>query len=406
MGKRKSGKKGSGKKAGGKKAAATDDEPPPSAERFMEYQLDARTAVCKSLRDNRDDLFLENEELKKEIENLEKEGRKVMEQIREMETQTREAVAAESVACSTRVENARQALEDAEEGNRNEVAALKKRAAELEIECSERAEYAEGLQNHRRVLCAQWDNRLIQLKEKKELAIATFNADVKHLEKQFEQTRSRFDDILTTKIENAKAAASEAAITIQPVPDRLAYQDHGWLSYELEEQQQEYIRLSKLCSELEEANIELRRTVLGESEQRISPSRIGLRVRPASRQQSAPPVLRGQRSKPTDPEFVTAAANLKLFSHLALSGSAKNLMLPSSHRVPDRRRTQSSPWVVPLRDTQSAVGPRPNRRRSGGGRPQRPLTEQSGRPQRTLPNISPVRPSTVSSQRKLQTLAV
>jgi hypothetical protein len=162
-------------------------------------------------------------------------------------------------------------LVEAEETNKKEVADLKLKAAALEHECSERAEYVkcpspplpvssllsttldlrnetrrllltryfEGLQNHRRVLCGQWEIRLLALKNKREAAVATFNADVAHLEKQFEQTRSRFDNVLTTKIEHAKAAASDAAITIQPVPDRLAYQDHGWLSFELEEQRQE-----------------------------------------------------------------------------------------------------------------------------------------------------------------------
>jgi hypothetical protein len=41
---------------------------------------------------------------------------------------------------------------------------------------------------------------------------------------------------MSLQVDNTKTAASDVAVAIQPVPDRIAYQDHGWLSYELEQQ--------------------------------------------------------------------------------------------------------------------------------------------------------------------------
>jgi hypothetical protein len=123
----------------------------------------------------------------------------------------------------------------------------------------------------------------------------------------------------------------------------------------------------------------------------------GLRVRPASRQHSAPPVLRAARTRvPSDPQFVTAAANLKLFSHLALSGEARNMVHAHTPRAQSPRRTHSTPTAAFIRDTQSAMGSRPrlHRQSSGSFRP-RPATEQSTR---TLPKIR--------GNHKVQSLAV
>eukprot|EP00038_Savillea_parva_P005228 m.150058 g.150058 ORF g.150058 m.150058 type:complete len:632 (-) comp11679_c2_seq2:1760-3655(-) len=331
MGKKKSGKKGSGKKKSGKKSktAAVDGEAPPPTERFVEHQIESRNAAWKRLRNTRDELLAENETLEQEISTKAVEGRKLMERIRNIEAQATINLEKETREAADRLTKAKESLVLTEEENEREVAALKERAAALEAECSERAEYAEGLQNHRRVLCAQWETRLHALKDKRQAAIDTFNADVLHLQRQFDSTRTRFDNVLSAKIEHTKAAASDAAIIIQPVPDRLAYQDHSWLSYELEEQRQEYLRLSKACADLEAANSKLRIEIFGTDCERSSPTRLGIRnPRPVSRLKSAPPRLLGMtRAKTADPQFINAASSLKLFSQLAISGNARQFLM-------------------------------------------------------------------------------
>mmetsp|Transcript_23427 Transcript_23427/g.61338 ORF Transcript_23427/g.61338 Transcript_23427/m.61338 type:complete len:424 (+) Transcript_23427:255-1526(+) len=423
MGKKKGKSKKGSKKGSKKKAGATSDEAPPASERFVEHQLEARTAACGRLRDQRDELHDENAELRVQIAALVDEGRGVMERIRQLDGKAKEAVDAEAATCLSKVEVAQAALTEAEATNKTDVAELKKRAAQLEVDCSERAEYHQGLENHRRVLCAQWDQRLAALKERKAAAIASFDADVAHLEKQFKSTRARFDSLLSSKIEHAKAAASDAAITIQPVPDRLAYQDHGWLSYELEEQRSEYARLTRACAQLEEANVKLRKTVLGEEgERRVPPSRLGLRVRPISRQKSAPPALRMGRARTADPQFVTAAANLKIFSNLALKGGGRSIVAGHTARsasassngtaTGNPRRSRTAGGAV--RVTHSAFGAGGAARSGNGGGigRQRPATEHARR--RSLPTIggtgarrrSPSRPTTDQSPRKPLPMAV
>lgn len=45
--------------------------------------------------------------------------------------------------------------------------------------------------------------------------------------------RLHYGTALDTKIESTKYTASEGALGIQPVLDKIAYQDNGWLQHEV-----------------------------------------------------------------------------------------------------------------------------------------------------------------------------
>lgn len=117
---------------------------------------------------------------------------------------------------------------------------------------ADRVAHLKGLQHYERVLRAAWDGKIAQLRRARKLEQDNYEASAADLERQFAHLRVHFDKTLDANIEAAKHEASEAAISCQPVADRIKYQDNGWLHQEFDKHDAEHHRLRQSCEALQQ----------------------------------------------------------------------------------------------------------------------------------------------------------
>lgn len=91
-----------------------------------------------------------------------------------------------------------------------------------------------------------------------------FDVNKSTLQRQFKTLRLHFEENLELKLGSTKQSASNTALSIQPVLDRIAYQDHSWLRHEITEQAAESERLQVACDQLQAENERLQAAVFGE----------------------------------------------------------------------------------------------------------------------------------------------
>eukprot|EP00041_Stephanoeca_diplocostata_P018034 m.374257 g.374257 ORF g.374257 m.374257 type:complete len:449 (+) comp20899_c0_seq10:273-1619(+) len=274
MGKKKgSKKKGSKKKAKGsgkKKASVTDDTILPAPERIMQYQLEARVELMKESRKQRDELLVDCKDLREEISEIHTNKQDIIDQIRVHADNIGSAIEKTTNDCYAKVVAAKQGLEDCITENTAETKKLNDQLSQAEEILADRVTYLKGLQHYDRVLRAAWDKKILQLRRARKQEQDDYAASANDLEQQFAHLRVHFGKSLDANIESAKYQASEAAISCQPVADKIKYQDNGWLHQEFEKHEAEHNRLLRSCELLKQAHDTLSAKVMNGNTRGVS----------------------------------------------------------------------------------------------------------------------------------------
>lgn len=268
MGKKKGSKKGSkkkgGKKKGGKKSAVEQEPEETAPERFIKHQLEARAATIKDLREQRDELLEENADLQAGKARMLRKNDGAMDTIRDLQLAAERNLQAKSDELAEQMEEALKASQKAELENSAEIAELREKLLEVETDLAERAAHQELLEHHKHVLGSQWDSKINDLQEAVKILEDYFDENKSTLQRQFKTLKLHFEDNLELKLGSTKQSASNTALSIQPVLDRIAYQDNSWLRHEIQEQTAESERLQVACDQLQVENERLQAEVFGE----------------------------------------------------------------------------------------------------------------------------------------------
>eukprot|EP00040_Diaphanoeca_grandis_P024752 m.136443 g.136443 ORF g.136443 m.136443 type:complete len:437 (-) comp29852_c0_seq2:250-1560(-) len=276
MGKKKgSKKKGSKKKSGTKKKTAPLGDPLPSApERFIQHQLEARAENVQEIHEQRDSYLDETEDVIQQQEDLELASARALGRIREQDTGSERRISTKEEENKISLDGARNEKADSVVKDAAEIDALKRKLVELDKNLSHKIDEQELLKHHQHVLGDQWDAKINELKESLAEIETTFIDNQSSLEKQFKTLKIHFGESLELKLLSTKEAATNAALRVQPVVDKIAYKDNGWLRHELQEQQRESDRVRDSLQHLALENQKLMRELFGDGElQKYSPDK-------------------------------------------------------------------------------------------------------------------------------------